>query len=121
MATDKEVKSIKTEIKEMKKAIDKIETNARHLNTRNFRHMSLLKEIISSIKRITSLKIVAVALLSADLQQQPRRGRRYQARCRRRGICSSLNSRSRAPEQSPCGQRGPASPATAVPHGGSRL
>ena len=65
LATDKEVKSIKTEIKEMKKAIDKIETNARHLNTRNFRHMSLLKEIISSIKRITSLKIVAVALLSA--------------------------------------------------------
>ena len=65
LATDKEFKSIKTEIKEMKKAIDKIETNARHLNTRNFRHMSLLKEIISSIKRITSLKIVAVAVLSA--------------------------------------------------------
>jgi len=65
LATDKEVKSIKTEIKEMKKAIDKIETNARHLNTRNFRHMSLLKEIISSIKRITSFKIVAIAVLSA--------------------------------------------------------
>ena len=65
LATDAEVKSIKTDVKEMKKAIDKIETNARHLNTRNFRHMSLLKEIMSSIKRITSLKIVAVAVLSA--------------------------------------------------------
>ena len=64
MATHQEVKMLSKEIKEMKAAIDKIEISAKHLNSRNFRHMSLLREIISSLKRLTSLKIVALAILS---------------------------------------------------------
>ena len=64
VATDKEIKTFNSDIKEIKNVIDKIETNARHLNTRKYRHLKILKEYITSIKRLTYLKIFAVALLS---------------------------------------------------------
>ena len=64
VATDKEIKTFNNDIKEIKKVVDKIETNARHLNTRKYRHLKILKKYITSIKRLTYLKIFAVALLS---------------------------------------------------------
>ena len=64
VATDKEIKTFNEDIKEVKNVIDKIETNARHLNTRKYRHLKILKKYITSIKRLTYLKIFAVALLS---------------------------------------------------------
>ena len=65
LATDKEVKKISTEIEDIKNAFQKIESNARHLINRRYGHLYILKDIISSIKRLTFLKIVAVAILSA--------------------------------------------------------
>ena len=64
LATDKELKIFNQDIKEIKDVVDKIEMNARHLNTRKYRHLKILKQIITSIKRLTYLKIFAVALLS---------------------------------------------------------
>ena len=64
VATDKEIKTFNNDIKEIKNVVDKIETNARHLNTRKYRHLKILKQYITSIKRLTYLKIFAVALLS---------------------------------------------------------
>ena len=52
------------DIKEIKDVVDKIESNARHLNTRKYNHLNVLKQYITSIKRLTYLKIFAVALLS---------------------------------------------------------
>ena len=65
LATDKEVKKISTEVEDIKNAFQKIESNARHLINRRYGHIHILKDIISSIKRLTFLKIVAVAVLSA--------------------------------------------------------
>ena len=64
VATDKEIKTINNDIKEIKDVVDKIESNARHLNTRKYNHLNVLKQYITSIKRLTYLKIFAVALLS---------------------------------------------------------
>lgn len=64
VATDKEIKTFNNDIKEIKNVVDKIETNARHLNTRKYRHLKILKQYITSIKRLTYLKIFVVALLS---------------------------------------------------------
>ena len=64
LATDKEIKTFNKDIKEIKDVVDKIEMNARHLNTRKYRHLKVLKQYITSIKRLTYLKIFAVALLS---------------------------------------------------------
>jgi hypothetical protein len=65
LVTDKEFKTINNDIKDMKAAFHKIQTNARHLYDRKFSHMSILKELIDSIKRLTYLKIFTVAVLSA--------------------------------------------------------
>ena len=65
LATDKEVKKINTEVEDIKNAFQKIESNARHLINRRYAHIYILKDIIGSIKRLTFLKIVAVAVLSA--------------------------------------------------------
>ena len=64
IATDKEIKTINNDIKEVRDVVDKIESNARHLNTRKYNHLNILKQYITSIKRLTYLKIFAVALLS---------------------------------------------------------
>ena len=64
IATDKEIKTINDDIKEVRDVVDKIESNARHLNTRKYNHLNILKQYITSIKRLTYLKIFAVALLS---------------------------------------------------------
>ena len=64
VATDKEIKTFNNDIKEIKEVVDKIETNARHLNTRKYRHLRILKQYITTIKRLTYLKICAVASLS---------------------------------------------------------
>ena len=64
IATDKEIKTFNNDIKEIKNVVDKIETNARHLNTMKYMHLIILKEYITSIKRLTYLKIFVVALLS---------------------------------------------------------
>ena len=64
IATDKEIKTINNDIKEMKNAFDKIQANARHLNNRKYRHMVLLQKLIYSIKKLTYLKIFFVAVLS---------------------------------------------------------
>ena len=65
MATDKEIKTINKDIKEMKEAFDRIQINARHLNDRKHWHSSILKDLTESIKRLTYLKIFSVAVLSA--------------------------------------------------------
>ena len=64
VATDKEIKTFNNDIKEIKNVVDKIESNARHLNTRKYRHLKILRQYVTSIKRLTYLKIFAVALLS---------------------------------------------------------
>ena len=64
IATDKQIKTFNNDIKEIKNVVDKIETNARHLNTMKYMHLKILKEYITSIKRLTYLKIFVVALLS---------------------------------------------------------
>ena len=64
VATDKEIKTFNNDIKEIRDVVDKIETNARHLNTRKYNHLNVLEQYINSIKRLTYLKIFAVALLS---------------------------------------------------------
>ena len=64
VATDKEIKTFNNDIKEIRDVVDKIETNARHLNTRKYNHLNVLEQYIASIKRLTYLKIFAVALLS---------------------------------------------------------
>ena len=64
IATDKEIKPINNDIKEVRDVVDKIESNARNLNTRKYNHLNILKQYITSIKRLTYLKIFAVALLS---------------------------------------------------------
>ena len=64
LATDKEIKTFNNDIKEVRDVVDKIESNARHLNTRKYNHLNILKQYITSIKRLTYLKIFAVALLS---------------------------------------------------------
>ena len=64
IATDKEIKTINDDIKEVRDVVDKIESNARHLNTRKYNHLNILKQYITSIKRLTYLKIFAIALLS---------------------------------------------------------
>ena len=65
IATDKEIKTINNDINEMKNAFDKIKSNARHLNSRKYRHIHLLNNLIESIKRLTYLKIFFVAVFSA--------------------------------------------------------
>ena len=64
IATDKEIKTINDDIKEVRDVVDKIESNARNLNTRKYNHLNILKQYITSIKRLTYLKIFAIALLS---------------------------------------------------------
>ena len=65
MATDKEIKTINKDIKEMEEAFDRIQINARHLNDRKYWHSSILKDLTESIKRLTYLKIFSIAVLSA--------------------------------------------------------
>ena len=64
LATDKEIKSINKDIKEVKDALHKIEINAKHINNRNFEHYVILHSMISSIKNATYLKIFFVVLMS---------------------------------------------------------
>ena len=64
VATDKEIKTFNNDIIEIRDVVNKIETNARYLNTRKYKHLKVLKQYITSIKRLTYLKIFAVALLS---------------------------------------------------------
>ena len=65
MATDKDVKNINNDIKEIKTAFENIQINARHLNDRKFRHLEILHELTDSIKRLTFLKLFTIAVLSA--------------------------------------------------------
>ena len=64
LATDKEIKTINNDIREMKNALNDIEINSRHLNSRNFEHFLAMSMLISSIKRLTYLKIFVVAAIS---------------------------------------------------------
>ena len=64
MATDKEVKTINKDIKEMKTQFEKIEINARHLIDVKYYLGSILYDLTNSIKTLTYLKIFANAVLS---------------------------------------------------------
>ena len=64
LASDKELKAVNKEIKEMKNAIHKMEINSRHITNMNYEHISTMKSLIISIKKLTYLKIFVIALMS---------------------------------------------------------
>lgn len=64
LATDKEIKTINKDIFFLKNALNDIEMNSRHINSRNFEHFAAMSILINSIKRLTYLKIFVVAAIS---------------------------------------------------------
>ena len=64
IVTDKEIKSINNDIKEVTDSLHNIEINARHINNRNYGQFVTLNRMIKSIKNLTYLKIFVVALMS---------------------------------------------------------
>lgn len=64
LASDIQVKNISREIDDIKSAVNNIESNARHLFDGKYRHLQILKEITTSIKRLTTFKILVITILS---------------------------------------------------------
>ena len=65
IATDKDVKNINNDIKEIQTAFENIQINARHINDRKYIHLKILQQLMDSIKRLTFLKLFTIAILSA--------------------------------------------------------
>ena len=64
MATDKDIKTINREIKELKNDFDNFNSHARYIIDRQYFHRSMLTKLTNSIKRMTYLKIFCIAVLS---------------------------------------------------------
>ena len=64
LGTDKQMKSMTKGIKDITSSFQNIQSNARQINDRRFRHNKILNGIIESIETLTLVKIGIVALLS---------------------------------------------------------
>lgn len=64
IAKDKEVKSVIGDTNEITKVFREIEKSLKYLVDRKYRHTTILKDIIKSIKNLTFLKIFVVGALS---------------------------------------------------------
>ena len=64
LAQDKDVQEMGEELKAVTTAFTEIESNARHINDRRFRHSKILSRINKSIDDLTFMKIAVVAILS---------------------------------------------------------
>lgn len=64
IAKDKEVKSVIEDANEITKVFREIEKSLKYLVDRKYRHTTILKDIIKSIKNLTFLKIFIVGILS---------------------------------------------------------
>ena len=64
LATDKEIKTINKDIKEMKEALEQMEANAKHLVHRAYDFFAIMRTIISSVKKLTFLKIFVLAAMT---------------------------------------------------------
>jgi hypothetical protein len=64
LAQDKDVQEMGEELKAVTTAFTEIESNARHINDRRFRHTKILNRIIASVQNLTYVKIGVVIILS---------------------------------------------------------
>ena len=64
LASDKQLKNINKDIKEMNNALEKMESNIRHIVHSTFNFFVMMQMSTNSVKRLTYLKICVVAVMS---------------------------------------------------------